>query len=72
MAFIKNDNVEVGDWGYTTRKVKSSSGYFEEGTKVQVTCIDEKHGYDLEDEYGNHILECGFSCFEKETDNFYI
>ena len=59
MAYVKNNKVEVGDWVETTRKVDSCAGYFEKGTKVKITGITYR-GYDLEDEYGNRVIETGF------------
>lgn len=60
MAYVKNnDKFEVGDWVTTARKVTSSAGYFEPGTKVKVIGKSYR-GYDLEDEYGNKITETGY------------
>ena len=44
----------------TTRRVTSSIGYFETGTKVRVIARDSLRGYDLEDEDGNRICDTGF------------
>lgn len=64
MAFVKNKNgFEINDWAVTARKLESLGGYFEKGTKVKVigkSC----RGYDLEDEYGNRILETGYDSIE--------
>lgn len=64
MAYIKIKNgFEVGEWATTKRKVDSCAGYFEKGTKVKVigkSC----RGYDLEDEYGNKIIETGYDSIE--------
>lgn len=60
MAYIKNKNrYEVGEWVTTKKKIDSCAGYFEKGTKVKVIGISYR-GYDLEDEYGNKIIETGF------------
>ena len=69
MAYVKNKNgFEVGDWAITTRKVDSYAGYFEKGTKVKVIGKSYR-GYDLEDEYGNRLIETGYDSiglYEKE------
>ena len=59
MAYIKNNNIEVGDWVTTNRKVDSFAGYFESGTKVKVIGVSVR-GYDLEDEYGHRVIETGW------------
>lgn len=60
MAYVKNKNgFEIGDWATTARKVDSCSGYFEEGTRVKVIGKSYR-GYDLEDEYGNRVIETGY------------
>ena len=64
MAFIKNKNgFEINDWATTTRKVENFTGYFEKGTRVKVIGKSFR-GYDLEDEYGNRILETGYDSIE--------
>lgn len=64
MAFVKYTDTarrfEVGEWAVTTRKVTSSIGYFEKGTRVRVIGRSSLHGYDLEDEDGNRIYDTGF------------
>lgn len=64
MAYIKNNNIGVGDWVITNRKVDSCAGYFEEGTKVKVVDITTR-GYDLVDEYGNRVIETGWDSVRK-------
>ena len=60
MAYIaKPIGFGCGQIVTTARKVESLAGYFEEGTKVEIIGISER-GYDLQDEYGNRILETGF------------
>ena len=49
---------------YTSRKLESCAGYFEEGTKVEIVGISER-GYDLQDEYGNRIIETGWDSIRK-------
>ena len=64
MAYVKNKNgFEVGEWATTKRKVECLSGYFEKGTKVKVIGKSSR-GYDLEDEYGNKIIETGYDSIE--------
>lgn len=61
MAYVKKNKngFEIGDWATTARKVDSCAGYFEEGTKVKVIGKSYR-GYDLEDEYGNRVIETGY------------
>ena len=60
MAYVKNKNgFKIGDWATTTKKLDSCAGYFEKGTKVKVIGISYRC-YDLEDEYGNRLIETGF------------
>ena len=56
--YIEHEDL-LGKWVYTTKVHESLSGYFEIGTKVKV--IDKSYrGYDIEDEFGNRMLECGW------------
>ena len=65
MAYVKNNNgFEVGEWATTKRKVDSCAGYFEKGTKVKVIGKSYR-GYDLEDEYGNRVIETGYDSIEE-------
>lgn len=60
MAYIRNKNgFEIGDFVTTTRKIDSCAGYFEKGTRVKVIGKSYR-GYDLEDEYGNKVIETGY------------
>lgn len=60
MAYIANRiGFGLGQIVVTARRVESLAGYFEEGTKVEIIGISER-GYDLQDEYGNRIIETGF------------
>ena len=46
MAYVKNNQVKIGDWALTTQRVDSCAGYFEKGTKVKI--IGQSYrGYDL-------------------------
>ena len=63
MAFISNNEFKIGDWVTTARKVDSFKGYFEKGTKVKIIGISSM-GYDLEDEFGNRIIETGYDSIE--------
>lgn len=65
MAYVKNNNgFEIGEWAVTKKKVDSCAGYFEPGTKVRVIGKSYR-GYDLEDEYGNQVIETGFDSIEQ-------
>lgn len=60
MAYVKKKNgFEIGEWVLTKKKIECFDGYFEVGTKVKVIGKSYR-GYDLEDEYGNRIIETGF------------
>ena len=60
MTYVKNKNgVDIGDWATTIKKVDSCADYFEKGTKVKVIGKSYR-GYDLEDEYGNRVIETGY------------
>lgn len=59
MAFIKT-TIEVGDRIKLTRQVDSFEGYFEPGTIVTVVNIGYR-GYDIIDDKGNRIVECGWN-----------
>ena len=68
MAYIaKPIGFGYGQIVVTSRRVESCAGYFEEGTKVEIIGVSER-GYDLQDEYGNRILEAGFDCVERITE----
>lgn len=61
-AYIRNNKgKEVGDWVVLTRDISSLSGTFEKGTKVKITGTTPMRGYNIEDEYGNKMYECGWS-----------
>ena len=64
MAYIKRNNFGVGDMVRTTEIHSSCAGYFEIGTIVKIIGISQR-GYDIEDDDGNQMFECGFSGFEK-------
>ena len=65
MAYIKiNQCFEIGSDVVTTRELSSFVGCFEKGTKVTIIGISER-GYDLQDDNGNRILECGFNCVKE-------
>lgn len=57
--FVKNKSKEVGDWVITTRNHKSLAGTMIVGTKVKIIGVGER-GYDIEDEEGNKVIECGW------------
>ena len=60
MGFIKRkSNYEIGDKTVTTHIIGNFSGQFEVGTEVTVVGIGER-GYDIQDEEGNKVIECGW------------
>nr|DAS58605.1 MAG TPA: hypothetical protein [Caudoviricetes sp.] len=58
MAFIKKES-KVGKKVTLTREIRCCAGYFEKGTEVTITGKGE-HGYDIVDDQGNHVYECGW------------
>lgn len=58
MSYVENKS-KVGDVVILTQEHESLSGKFEKGTKVKVTGMSDR-GYDIEDEYGNKMIECGW------------
>lgn len=64
MAYVQNKGM-IGKKVRLTTKKESCSGYFEIGSEVQITARDEQRGYTFEDEFGNKVIEAGFSGFEE-------
>ena len=65
MAYIANYiGFGQGQIVVTARRIESCAGYFEEGTKVEIIGVSER-GYDLQDEYGNRIIETGFDSIKR-------
>lgn len=61
MAFIPTTNGhKVGDTVILKREHSSLAGTFEKGTEVKVIGKSER-GYDIADEYGNRMTECGWN-----------
>lgn len=63
MAWVaQRRKIEVGDRVVTTRKHIHpwGIGYFEVGTEVKVTAIDNMRGYSIEDDDGHAITEIGW------------
>lgn len=67
MAYIKfednknnNELYLIGQWTKTTRLIESLNRRFEVGTKVKIVDVSNCYGYDIEDEYGNRINDCGW------------
>lgn len=64
MAFVKNDSIKIGDTVKTTKVFSSFAGKFEKGSIVKVIGISDR-GYDIEDEYGNRVIEIGWDGLKK-------
>ncbi|MBQ3944140.1 MAG: hypothetical protein II670_00825 [Alphaproteobacteria bacterium] len=63
MAWVaQRRKIEVGDRVVTTRTHRHPCGigYFEKGTEVKVTAIDDMRGYSIEDDDGHSIAEVGW------------
>ena len=65
MAYIKREDVEIGDEVILTEEKGSLAGHFEIGTRVKIVACDNIRGYSFEDEYGNVVLEAGYKGFKK-------
>ena len=64
MAWIETKKkIEVGDYVITTKKHQHpfGIGYFEKGTPVRVTAIDDMRGYSIADDEGHQICEIGWT-----------
>lgn len=59
MAFVRNSDIKIGDTVKTTKVFSSFAGKFEKGSIVKVVGIGVR-GYDIEDEYGNRVIEIGW------------
>lgn len=64
MAFVRNNDIKIGDTVKTTKVFSSFAGKFEKGSIVIVIGISER-GYDIEDEYGNKVIEIGWDGLKK-------
>ena len=64
MAFVKNNDIKIGDTVKTTKVFSSFAGKFEKGSIVKVVSIGER-GYDIEDKYGNRVIEIGWDGLKK-------
>ena len=51
---------KVGDIVILKNEHSSLAGTFEIGTKVQIVGYDALRGFDIRDEFGNTMTECGF------------
>ena len=60
MAYIPNNSPKVGEWIRLKREHSSCLGTFEAGTLVKITGTSGYRGYDIEDEFGNRMCECGW------------
>ena len=64
MAWVEQKKkIEVGDTVITTKvhKHPCGMGYFEKGTPVKVTSIDDMRGYSIADDEGHEICEIGWT-----------
>ena len=68
MPFIPKIPLQVGEIVKTTVDQAALNGTIKTGTLVTIIGISEM-GYDIEDCYGNRILECGSSGFERVFPN---
>lgn len=59
-----NETLKIGDIVVNKSDLKSMNGMFETGTRLIITGVGER-GYDVADEFGNSMCECGWCAFEK-------
>lgn len=59
-----NETLKIGDIVVNKSELKSMNGTFEAGTRLIITGVGER-GYDVADEFGNSMCECGWCAFEK-------
>lgn len=62
--FIPENTIKIGDKCITTKELENFAGKFTVGTVVKVTDIGDR-GYNLVDDFGNEIIECGWNCVKK-------
>lgn len=62
--FIPANTIKIGDKCVTTKELECFAGRFTEGTVVTITGIGDR-GYDLVDDSGNTMIECGWNCIKK-------
>ena len=62
--FIPANEIKVGDKCITIKEIECLAGMFTVGTPVTVTGIGDR-GYDLVNDFGNVITECGWNCIKK-------
>jgi hypothetical protein len=53
----------IGRKAYINEKKESMIGYFQIGSVVTITAVDDIRGYTFEDDKGNRIIEAGWSGF---------
>ena len=58
--FVKNSQLEIGDWVVTTRNHECMLGTMLKGSVVKIIDIDPIRGYGIEDEEGNRVIEIGW------------
>ena len=62
--FIPANEIKIGDKCVTTKELECFAGRFTVGTVVTITGIGDR-GYDLVDDSGNAMIECGWNCVKK-------
>ena len=63
--FVKNNyGFEKGDRVVLTEDISSLEGTMKAGSIVTITGIGER-GYDIQDNEGNRVTECGWSGFQR-------
>ena len=65
MGFVKTNESKVGKQVVLTERKKSLSGYFEEGSVVTISGVDDKRGYSFTDSEGNQVIEAGWGGFRE-------
>jgi len=63
--YIPSNMSLVGKTVMLTQEKNSMRGKFTKGSVVTITDVDLIRGYTFEDEFGNKVIEAGFSGFEE-------
>jgi len=62
------NSFSIEDRVVLTEEKEAITGKFTQGSIVTITGIDQMRGYDIEDDEGNKLIECGFTGFELLAD----
>ena len=52
----------IGTTGIAAKDIETISCTIKKGSKITITGFEYMYGYNIEDEFGNRIIEAGFNC----------